>query len=645
MIRRIREEQERTVSAIAQKYNLMRTHPLTIARIARGWSQAYLAELLGVSTRTVARWELGQTLPYPIYREQLCRLLGLNLADLGLLSAQDVSYQTDRDEADATGAPLLAAPALRDPMIPETLEQVKRLQGRDVLLHQIKQSLLVGKSQSLTALQGLPGVGKTAMALAVATDAQVQAHFSAGILWAQMGPQADVLELLTRWGALLGLKETDIGSSSHWSNWGKILQASIGQRRMLLVIDDVWSVEAALALQVGGPQCVHLLTTRLPQIAFACAQETTIVVPELDEADGLALLERFVPQVVAQEAEVARALVQMVGGLPLALNLLGKHLAMQVLTGQPRRVRTALSHLFERRQRMAVSLPMPLPERPLGLALQPSLSLQATIALSVERLAQEEQADLAALALFPAKPNSFSEAAALAVSGGSVERLDALWDSGLLESSGPGRYTLHPTIVDYAREMGTDQAAWQRLSGWTADLVQKHRYDYVTLEQERATIEAYLEGSQANDYGKSERDQRAVVQIILGLIDFQRMRGLSAQEERWLLYSLQAAEALADWEAVMRMLLHLCEGMYVRGEYDRAEQYGQRGLRVAQQSGEAEVEKELQVHLRSLVQARQDYEQPNQRRKIYGHMVGGSRFQRVRASSISPTTSIRATDR
>ncbi len=451
------------LGAIAQVHNRMQTHSLTTARIARGWSQAHLAELVGVSTRTVVRWEAGQSLPYPIYREHLCRLLDLDCGALGLLPARDTTEQTERGKLAPASLPLPATPALYDPMIPEILRQSSYLQGRDDLLLQVKQRLLTGNEQTTTALQGLPGVGKTAIAVALANDAQVQAHFPDGILWADLGPQADMLRIFTRWGSLLECEGTDSNGSLSWSTWGKILHKRIGQQRMLLVIDDAWNIEAALALRVGGAQCVHLLTTRLPQVAFAFAQETTIALPELDEADSLALLTHFAPQVVEQEAEAALALVRTVGGLPLALNLLGKYLATQAFTGQPRRVKMAFSRLLERKHRLHVSLPTPLPRRPLGF----SLSLYATMTLSVEQLSQEEQAVLVALALFPAKPHSFSEEAALAVSGGSVEQLDALWDAGLLESCGPGRYTLHQIIADYARELEIDhQVARQQSMTW-----------------------------------------------------------------------------------------------------------------------------------------------------------------------------------
>ena len=39
-----------------------------------GWTQARLAEHLGVNTRTVGRWELGQTLPSQLATEKIVRL-------------------------------------------------------------------------------------------------------------------------------------------------------------------------------------------------------------------------------------------------------------------------------------------------------------------------------------------------------------------------------------------------------------------------------------------------------------------------------------------------------------------------------------------------------------------------------------------
>src|SRR5205807_4835747 len=198
---------------------------------------------------------------------------------------------------------------------------------------------------------------------------------------------------------------------------------------------------------------------RLPQVAFAFAQSGTIMVPELEEADGLTLLACFVPEVVQQDSEDARALVRAVGSLPLALTLMGKYLASLVSTGQPRRLQAALARLQNTEQRLRVSMPTTPGERSPNLPENIPLSLHAAITISARQLSPQDHAALCALALFPPKPNSFSQEAALAVCYEPVETLDILWDAGLIESSGPRRYALHRTIADYAQNQTQDQTA------------------------------------------------------------------------------------------------------------------------------------------------------------------------------------------
>src|SRR6266571_4761688 len=413
----------------------MEPNSLKVERELRGWSQAKLAEALGTTTRSVSRWEQGLALPYPYHREQLCALFGKTAKELGLPddSENNTGQEPFPPSASATST---QASFLTDPAIPEALGSADSLLGRDGLLQRVKQCLLEDNHPALTALNGLPGIGKTTLAVALTKDRQVQAHFCDGILWAGLGPQPNVLGQLARWGVLLGIKPADVENVNNREDWGRALQASIGNRRLLLIIDDAWSVKDARTFQVGGPQCVHLLTTRLPRVAFAVTQQEVIVVPELQETDGLALLARYVPQLVQQDPQDARALVRAVGSLPLALTLMGKYLAAQVSTGQPRRLQAALARLQNTEQRLRVSMPTMPGERSPSLPENIPLSLYAAITISARQLSPQIHAALCALAIFPAKPNSFSEEAALAVSQEPVETLDALWDVGLLESSG-----------------------------------------------------------------------------------------------------------------------------------------------------------------------------------------------------------------
>jgi transcriptional regulator with XRE-family HTH domain len=477
----------------------MRVHPLTTARIARGWSQAQLAEIVGVSTRTIARWEQGQTFPYMVYREQLCRLFASDAIALELLPENSEGEPAEEEQhisASGTSSTLQTL----DPMAPRSTDD--NLVAREGQLNCLKQELLSPTGQNTIALHGLPGVGKTALVRALIADAQIQAHFADGIFWAELGPHHDARQTVKRWSVLLNIEATEDNSPDHWSERGKLMRATVGMRRMLFVIDDAWSIETARALQVGGPHCTYILTTRLPQVAFAFSAHKTFRLAELTEEDGLALLTRFAHGVVEKDPQTARMLVRMVGGLPLGLNLLGKHLAILAHTGHPRRLENAISLLAIPEHRLQVSIASPLPDRPLGLAWQHQLSLQAAITLSFDLLSAREKAALSALTCFPVKPNSFSEEAAIAVTGESAECLDVLWDAGLLESNAAGRYMLHQTIADYARSTGFDQAAWCRFGNWIAELLHD-RTDDTVLIQEWENVEAYLQkclnGSEAED--------------------------------------------------------------------------------------------------------------------------------------------------
>lgn len=62
----------------------MKPDLLRAERIQRGWSQAKLAEELGVDMRTVRRWERGQAIPFPYYRQKLSTLFGKPSEELGL---------------------------------------------------------------------------------------------------------------------------------------------------------------------------------------------------------------------------------------------------------------------------------------------------------------------------------------------------------------------------------------------------------------------------------------------------------------------------------------------------------------------------------------------------------------------------------
>jgi tetratricopeptide (TPR) repeat protein/transcriptional regulator with XRE-family HTH domain len=553
-------------------------------RELRGWSQKYVADQIGADHYYLSRWEHGITVPSPYYRQKLCELFGKNAKELGLLQGQEGTHATQEGPAREPGDSAARSPwgVIHDPTIPLSITEGTGLVGRAELLYQLKERLCSGKGVVLTALGGLPGVGKTTLAAVLAGDRDVLGHFSDGVLWAGLGPAPNVLSLLSRWGMLLGLPAAEATRLTTSEDWAKELHSMIGMRRLLLVIDDAWHIEAALAFKVGGPRCAYLVTTRFPPIALHFASDDAIVVPELAEEDGINLLARFAPEVVASDPVYTRRLVQAVSGLPLALTIMGKYLRKEAYSQQPRRIHAALERLQDTQERLRLSEPRGFLERSPSLPLATPVSLQAVIEVGDRQLEEPARAALYTLSVFPAKPNSFSEAAAGAVGGVSVEVLDELTDAGLLEGSGPGRYTMHQTIADYARANLMDSGAYVRLAEYMAQYVASHQKDDEALEQESSNIFAALQAA------SREERYRDLIRCMNAFAPFLLARGLFTQAEDYLLQAERAARLLQDKAGLATALLYLGRIQWNRGDYSQAETTLQEGLTLARQNADTE---------------------------------------------------------
>lgn len=434
-------------------------------RLRRGWSREYVAGQIGIAdAKTIGRWERGVVFPSAYFLQKLCALFGMLAEDLGLYQDEDEAASMPRKLPTNQKPACSSSSFLHDPALPSPLAEVGGLVGRDEVLDLLKQRLATGKNPIALALTGLPGVGKTTLAIELAYVCDIRRKCGDGVLWIELGPRPDVPGLLRRLGMLLGCPAVEMANSTNAETRARAIRSAIGERRMLLVIDDAWKSEEALAFKVGGPFCTYLLTTRIPSVAFHFANANALTVRELSDDDGLRLLADFTPEFVSSEPVAARAVVQSVGGLPLALTLMGKYLQSEAYTGQPRRLRAALARLRHAEERLRLSIPQAPLERHTGLPEGTPLSLEAVLGMSYWQLGEAAQHALARLSTFPVKPQSFSEQEALAVCAAPVETLDTLVDTGLLESAGPGRYTLHRTIADYAGAQRNDLLAQERLA-------------------------------------------------------------------------------------------------------------------------------------------------------------------------------------
>ncbi len=498
-------------------------------REVRGWSRLYVAQKIETNSFTIGRWERGVSHPNPHFRAELRKLFQLGDEELGLQTTKRT--KTERPPASSIGLDIAANqpfPSVYDPAIPSLPTQTQGLVGRDKLLKRLKTSLLAHQQLALSALRGLPGVGKTALANQLVHDPSILAHFQHGIFWAAMGPQPDIMALLSNWGALLAVEASETTTPTDKATWASTLRDRIGERFMLIVLDDVWKIEDALALKVGGPNCAYLLTTRFPQLAVQFASEQAEVVSELDENDGVELLTRFAPNVVIQEPKLARMLVRSTGGLPLALTIMGNYLQLQAHSNQPRRIKAALQRLQDVKERLRLTQNAILATHLQGSTSNILFSLHAVITLSVQQISVPAQQALHALAILAPKPNTFSENIALAVANCDVKTIDILSDAGLLETSTSGRYTLHQMITDYARLEPADISAEQRLVTYCESFVQAWQNDYTTLEQSSTNLLIALQ------LAEKHKMYEAFVSIVLALTPFWEARGLYDLGETYL---------------------------------------------------------------------------------------------------------------
>lgn len=179
--------------------------------------------------------------------------------------------------------------------------------------------------QVLTAVRGWPGVGKTTIAATIAHDSDLDTAFPNGVLWVSLGEKPDVRAELLKWGRELNV--SNVGTESIEALKDK-LTAVLHDKKMLLIVDDVWETEHAVPFRVGGSSCATLVTTRFLDVANELTPKAQDVykLEVLSDEDGLALLEKLAPTVVDQYPQQCRELVHELEGLPLALQVAGRWL-------------------------------------------------------------------------------------------------------------------------------------------------------------------------------------------------------------------------------------------------------------------------------------------------------------------------------
>ncbi|GGS56647.1 ATP-binding protein [Actinokineospora fastidiosa] len=296
---------------------------------------------------------------------------------------------------------------------------------------------------------GLPGAGKTALAVRAALDAVAAGWFPGGVLMVDLrgydqrvSPAAALAGLL---GAL-GVSRHHIpdGEADRSRLWRSLLadRHAAGQR-MLVVLDNAGSGDQVHPLLPGEGAHRVLITSRHSLTDVDAAR--LVEIGELSAAQAVALLREHLAACHAHDGrvhahpEAARRLVRLCGGLPLALRVAAALLAED--PGQP--VSELADALEDERERLS------------ELNHDGSLDVRAAFDLSYRHLPDPAARLFRLLALNPGEEVRTATAAALADHTVAQTRrvLAHLRRAHLVQAgSSRGRWRMHDLLRLYAAE-------------------------------------------------------------------------------------------------------------------------------------------------------------------------------------------------
>jgi tetratricopeptide (TPR) repeat protein len=308
--------------------------------------------------------------------------------------------------------------------------------GRAGQLEQITQ-VVPGRGGviSIHAVGGMPGVGKTA--LAVQAGHLMAARFPDRQLFVDLhghtpGRQpADPARVLATLLAADGVDPRHL--PAELEERAALWRDRMAGKQVLLILDNAASSAQIAPLLPGGPDCLVLVTSRrfLGDLPYAV---TELPLDTLPPRDAAAMFTRLAPRAATDPAGVAEV-VALAGFLPLAVSLLARLFARH-------RSWTMDDLIAETRQGLLS-------------ATVENRTVAAAFELSYQGLDAGRQRFFRFLGLHPGPDTDACAAAALAgvPLGQAATHLDALHSNHLLAEPVPRRYQLHDLIRQYARSL------------------------------------------------------------------------------------------------------------------------------------------------------------------------------------------------
>ncbi|MGF1432301.1 AfsR/SARP family transcriptional regulator [Kitasatospora sp. LaBMicrA B282] len=433
-----------------------------------------------------------------------------------------------------------------------------------------------GRVVGIHAVDGMPGVGKSALAVHAAH--RLAADFPDGQIFLPLHahtpgtPAVEPADALTALLLTIGVSPQQIPPDLDAR--ANLWRSRLAGRRMLLLLDDARSSEQVRPLMPGTPGSLVLVTSRRRLPALGDALPITLGVLPPEEAAALFTATAGRPD-LAPEQQAVKEVVRLCGYLPLAIHLTAARL----------------------RHRRAWSVADLVPDLAaaagrLGALRAEDVSVAAAFDLSYRDLTPAQRRLFRRLGLFPGDDFDAGAAAALDdIELPAARRLlEELEDHHLVDEPVRGRYRMHDLIREHARALSgeDDQAARHaavtRLLDAYLHLAQEaSRHLAITCPAPAGVAElpteeaarAWLRAERGNlqaavEYAAGHGHPQHAVLLPAALHDFLRTQGHWDQAQHLHRIALGTAELTGDRLGRAKALTHLGTFQRLTGEHEAA---------------------------------------------------------------------------
>ncbi|MGW3634816.1 BTAD domain-containing putative transcriptional regulator, partial [Streptomyces sp. NPDC005122] len=289
-------------------------------------------------------------------------------------------------------------------------------------------------------LCGMAGVGKTTLALRWAHE--MANRFPDGQVYVDLQghhPSRPPLGVAASMNAVLETLGAPRAAAADITALSAVYRRALAGRRLLIVLDDARDCEQIRPLLPTAPGCLAVVTSRRRLEGLTVTHNAQIfTLNPMTRHEGLQLLERRLgPDRVRSEQTAAEEIVELCGGLPLALAV-------------------AAARALSRPQFPLAALTPQLQDGLAALSSQdPRTDARKAFRLSYAALSPGAASLFRLLSLHPSRDITMAAAASLAGTdlAQTTENMAELTDHHLLAELIPGRYTCHDLLRAFAAEL------------------------------------------------------------------------------------------------------------------------------------------------------------------------------------------------